>query len=104
MDIRILDVGLEVCRGVRDNEWIIPGNGTPGRPFCSRPMFSSKIHHLKGRKMLRTNPPHLSSDGKRHGAMEKGTEKDVNYIGRLLSGGQVLEVVQGAGVGAAGPG
>ncbi len=36
--------------------------------------------------------------------MEKGTKKEVNYISQLLSGGQAHEVVQGAGVGAAGPG
>ncbi len=46
--------------------------------------------------MPSTYPPHLSRDGKRH--------EGFTWASQLRSGGQAREVMQGAGVGAAGLG
>jgi hypothetical protein len=66
MDMRILDVGLEVAEAYGITNGSSQGTEPQDDPLVLDRCFPARYTTLKGRKMTSTYPPHLSSDGKRH--------------------------------------
>jgi hypothetical protein len=60
-------IGIAEAHGITNGS--SQGVESQDDPFVLDRCFPARFTTLKGRKMLSTNPPHLSSDGKRH---EKG--------------------------------
>jgi hypothetical protein len=65
MDIRILEVELEVAEAYGITNGSSQGMEPQDDPLVLDRCFPARLTSLKGRKMPSTYPPHLSSDGKR---------------------------------------